>query len=637
MASLPYDITLAVSGGSTYGFMLVSPKDQSKILDIDEAPPAPEKTSDESDHKVFGGQLDQSVAQIDFSGGLGQLEAQDRQRYWWGTAVTHVPGKVYCPPPVNTLTLTSGAAATTNFRTWVSSAGTRYDFTFQSTRLYRRDASNTTNAWTLVYTASAAITDVHFFGGAAYICVPTDGTTTDFFYQPDPTAAATWVPTNRNHTAFSTVLGKPKFFAHVRGTMYAAVDSQKVFYNTDPTADSWTGPIDTSLAGNYSGPPGDTSYGFRGMVAVNDFIFVFKDDAGYSIDSQQEVQEVFWQWRDRPSSKNFAHFAPSGDLLYYSVSPEVYAYDPNTGRNLPTRLAMMDGVSVEDILGVGADNRYVYVLAKVRVPLIRSSSSACLFRGVRVSATYWAWEALWEDTSVTAYSKMYASPDGAGTRVYWGLDAGTGTRHMDIPANWDESTGSSFATSATLYTSVWRSEFEALVKRYLWLGARVAALDASNTIALAYSTDFGATFTTLATLTSAGLSFNDFTAITGDHMVLRFTFTCAGTATPVLRMYDLHARARWRRSRIVSCAVRICRSPERLNGTRVDSETAQYFADALDTLRTSNSTITYTDYIGRSFAVSLEKVHYHATRHEKPEDAWEQEALLTLAEASSGA
>lgn len=103
----------------------------------------------------------------------------------------------------------------------------------------RRDASNTSNSWTLVYTADVTITDFTVINGAGYICVPSrlDATSpgnTDFYYQSDPTAAATWTPTARAHAAFSDALGKPKYFRQVRTSTFAVVDNRKVFYSVDP-------------------------------------------------------------------------------------------------------------------------------------------------------------------------------------------------------------------------------------------------------------------------------------------------------------------------------------------------------------------------------------------------------------------
>lgn len=648
MASFPYDVKLSISGGSEYGYMLVSPPGESKQLAIDEVP-GPEsqsalnriETQDIQQRTDFDLRQDQVLAQGDLSGGVGDLEFGDGTTFWWGTAITHVPGKVYCPPPVNTEAFPSGANEWAGSSSYVTAAGTRYDFAWQSTRLYRRDASNTTNNWSLVYTAAFAITDFQVIDGAGYICTPSSSNASiDFLYQSDPTAAATWSPTSRNHTAFSVALGKPKYMRTLRGWVYAVVDNRKVFYSSDATTDGWLGPIDTSLENNTSGPPGDTSYAFTNAVAVNDFLFVFKQDAGYNIDSQQEVTEALWQWKGRAAADQFKYIATGGDLMYFSVSPEVYAYDPGTGRTTPLGLSRKSGFSIQDIAGVGADNQYTYVLAKVRVPTLRASASMALFRCWRTSASTWGYEVVWENTASTAYSGLFVSPQGTGSRVYWFETDGTDSLHMDVPADWDETTSGSYATSAVLYTNLWRTGFPNFIKRWLWVATLTEALDANNTIAIAYSVDQGATFTTLTTLTSAGLTFSNFSAINAQSLVLRFTFVCAGTATPVLRVYDLHGRPRWRYLPAVTAAVRIADYVEMSNGAR-SSDPATTLRANLETLRTSNGTITYEDFLGHSFAVSVDKIAYKPTRHETPEKShngrYELEAVITLARADSGA
>jgi hypothetical protein len=645
MASHPYDIALTMSG-TKYGFMLTTPPGEPKQLIVSEVPhPAGQydlnrlASEDTRNATDFEQQYDAVLAQSSFAGGVGQLDVDVRAEpdmCWWAPGVIlHVPGKAFLAQPVTTLAITSGAAEVTGSLSYLTSGGTRYDFHWQGARLYRRDASNGTNAWGLVYAAGATITNFYIFGGGGYICAPSVSGSTDFLYQADVTAAATWTPTARDHTAFSDALGKPKFFSSVRGTMYAAVDARKIWYSVDPTTDAWTGPIDTSLTGNFSGPPGDGTYTFTNLKAANDFLFPFKQDAGYNIDSQQEVTEVLWQWKDKPSSDNFKHVAVGGDLLYYSMTPEVYAYDPQTGRNLPMMVSRMSGASVKDILGVAADNNFTYILVKARVPGIRSADCAALLRCWRTSATTWASEVLWEDTASTAYSGLHAAPNGAGTRVYWYQSDGTDSLHMDCPADWDESTGSTFATSGTLYVSTWRTGFAAFTKRWLWITTQMGYAAASNTMAVAYSIDGGTTFTTLATLAASGLAFTDFSNIQSDAIILRFTFASAGTVTPVLRSFDLHGRVRWRYLQQAQATVRVADYVELDNGTRA-SERAVDLVTNLEALRTGNAAILFEDFLGRSFYVSVDSLAYRATRHEVPDSRWEQEAQLILSQADSG-
>ena len=640
------------------GFMLSSPPDAPKAINLTEVPrPADSRARSlegvSATNTVFGELADVAVAQSQVGGGLGQLEMGvdgDESRYWWGSGiVTHTDGKRYLAPPVSTLTLTSGAAVAAGFASVVK-AGVRYDFTWQDTRIYRRDASNGTNAWSLVYTAPNPVTDLYQFASESFepnqprmnIAIPALADPNDYKHAA-PDLAATWVPGNVATTAFSTVLGKPSYFSSVRGYIFAAVDNNKLFYNVDPVVDSWVGPINTSLSGNYSGPPGDQAYAIKGLVAVNDFLFVIKNDAIYNVDSQQEVTEAVWQWKSRPSAQNFKYFCTGGSWLFYSVSPEVYAYDPTTGRNVPIGLSTQSGFSTEDILGVAADNQYLYVLAKVRVPNLRSASSAALFRCVQTGASAWSFECIWEDTASTAYTRLAAFPAGetAATRVYWGNDAGTSILHMDIPANWDESTSGSYATSGTFYTSLWRTGFETFIKRWLWVGTDTLGLDADDTIRIAYSTDGGTTFTNLAAaMTSPGLTFTDFANISASSMVLRFTWASGGTNTGVLRTHSLHARPRWRFLQRVEAPVRIADYIELLNGTKDPRKMATIVSD-LETLRTSNALITYEDFLGHSFAVSFDQLDFHPIRHETPDRQAagyvEQEAMITLTRSDSGA
>lgn len=652
MASFPYDVTLTIEGSSAKGFMLSSPPGQTKQLSIGEVA-APQgqyalnriKAPEIQTHTDFDPAKDQSLAQGDLSGGVGSLELDDKSDgdgYWWSSGiVTHVPGRNYIAPAVSALTVTGAVADVGGFTTYLTAAGVRYDFHWQSTKLYRRDASNGTNAWTLVYTASVAITSVVIINGSALICAPTTASATeDFYYQADPTAAATWTPTAANHAVFSVALGKPKFMLALRGWTYAVVDNRKVFYNADFTTDTWLGPIDTSLTGNFSGPPGDTSHVFTAVKAINDYLFVLKKDAGYNIDSQQEVTEVLWQWKDKPSDSQFKHVTVGGDLLYYSVAPEVYAYDPQTGRNPPVGLSRQSGFSCQDILGVGADNQYVYVLAKIRVPTLRTDPSAALLRGVRVSASKWNWEVIWEDTASTAYATLGVVPYGIGSRVYWGTTGGGTVTHMDVPADWDESTGTAFQAQADLYMSIWRTGFPNFVKFWPWVSTYTEGCSASNTIAVAYSVDQGATFTALATISSNGLNNTTLPSIEGQSMVLRFRYVSAGTVTPVLRVFDLHSRPRFRYLQQYTLAVRCGDYLELQNGSRA-SETGAELVTNLEAARTSDLTVTYQDFLGHSHVVSVDALSFKPVRYEAAEKngygLYELEAQLVLSRLDKGA
>lgn len=275
------------------------------------------------------------------------------------------------------------------------------------------------------------------------------------------------------------------------------------------------------------------------------------------------------------------------------------------------------------------------MLAKVRVPRIRSSASAALLRGVRVAASEWSFECIWEDTASTAYSNLAAFPYGNGTRIYWAESDGTDVKHMDVPADWDESTSGSFATSGVLYTSIWRTGYPNNYKRWLWNGVQLEAADASNTVAVAYSTDDGSTWTTLGTISSSGLSNTSFSNVVSQSLVLRFTWTCAGTASPILRIYDLHGRVRTRYLPDVNMAVRVASFIE-TNSKARDQYTVTQVAANLRTLRSSDATIAYEDYLGNSFNVSVDQLVFQPTRHESPRDNTELEAQVVLSRADSG-
>lgn len=642
MASLPYDVKFTV-GGNQYGFMLVTPPKQTKQLAVEEVgPPDAMRVQTEAtiSHQDFDPQQDTPFSMASFVGGLGQLEfdGMDDSGYWWGTVVTHVDGRAFLPPPASALSLTSATATIAGFCTHLTTAGARYDFCWEGPRLHRRDAANNTNAWSLVYTAAVDITDFFVFNGTGIIATPSStNASLDFLTQADVTAAATWSPTTRNHASFSNGT-KPKYIASSRGACFSMVDNNKVFYTVDPTQDAWLGPIETTV-GALAGPStGDGTYPFTRAVAVNDYVFTFSPAAGYNIDSEQNVTETFWQWKDKPSTENFKYVATGGDLLVFSVGPEVYTYDPGTGATMPLRLARRSGASVQSILGLDADNQYIYVLAQVRVPKLRSAASIALLRGHRAGGTRWAFECIWEDTTATeTYATLRALPYGVGTRLYWGVTTGgaTSTYVMDVPADWDESTGTAFATTGVLYTSITRASFAGFGKRHLWTNIEAeGTANPGDDIAVAYSIDGGVTWAALGTTDTATKW--DYDNVSSRSIALRFTFTGSGTTTPVLRVFDHHQRVRFRYLQRVTAAVRIANNLELLNGTR-DNRTLAGLRSELETLRTSEAEILYEDYTGNSFNVSVDMFTYRPTRHETPSDKGELEAILILNRADSGA
>lgn len=638
----PYDIKFTV-GATTYGFMLVSPKGESKQIKFVEAgAPSAERvsTSDIASHQDYAPMFDTPFAMGSFVGGVGQLfyEEGEEDAYLWSDGiVTHTTGKAYLAPNVNTLTLTGATGDITCFRTYMTSANVRYDFLVESTNIWRRTATDNTTVWTKVYTASVTITDFQIIQGIGLICVPTLAGATDFYTQADVTAAATWTPTARDHTLLSDALGKPSYFQVVRGTTYALISKRKVLYTTDPTVDGWVGPIDTSLTGNISGPPGDDTYLFSGSHSVGDYLFTIRPDLICSIDSAQDVAEVIWEWKDKPSDYNFKYYASGSDKFIYAVGPEVYVYEPQTGMAKPTMLSRKSGFSTKEILGLAADNQYIYVLAKVRVPSIRTADSVALLRGSRM-ASGWTFEVLWEDTSLSGktYGRLAAFPFGADTRLYWGQNnaSDTLTYVMSLPANWDESTSANYKSSATLYTSFNRSGFLGFNKRHLYINADSTDTDATNTIAVKYSLDRGATYTTLGTSTSTEYSGN-YVDKYSKEIGLAFTLTsAANVTTPTLRNFDHHQRVRFKYLKAGTASIRIARNIA-LRNDSTQSLAPDTVWGFLETMRTTNSRIQYTDFMGNSFDVSVDMIGVNPTRHENPGE-YELEALIVFTEADRG-
>ncbi len=651
MSSFPYDIRLTI-GANKYGFMLVTPPGQTKQLNVTEvgAPNSTrimmgQLTQGEADRLAFTPEQDTPFAMADFTGGLGQLEfdGNDETSYWWGSGVcTHVTGRTYLAPASSSLAMTGGSAALSGVYSYLHTDGNRWDFAWEGPRLWRRDASNKTNAWATVYTADATITDVTVFNGLAIVAVPSStNASQDYVTISGITGAVT--ATARNHSVYSNGT-KPKFWVASRNTLFALVDYGKVFYTVDPTQDSWLGPIQTTVGSITKPQVGDGSYAFVEGVAVNDYIFALRTDAGYNIDAEQNVTETFWQWKDKPSGENFKHVAVGGDLLLYSVGPEIYTYDPGTGTNLPLKLSRRDGFSIQSVLGLAADNQYAYVLASVRVPRLRSSTSIALLRGFRASGTRWAWECLWEDTNPgsKSYYRLAAVPNGVGTRLYWGLVSGgaSSTYLMDIPADWDESTGSSFQTTGELYCSITRGGFPGFGKRHLWVSLEAEGTTVGgNKVAVAYSTDYGNTFTALGDTDTAsgGILKLDYSDVHSRSIVLRFTLTSsAGTSTPILRVFDHHQRVRFRYLPAVNAGIRVANNLELLNGSREVSRGMVQLRADLETCRQSEAAILYEDFIGNSFYVSVDSLSYRPTRHESPTDKGELEALIAFNRADSG-
>lgn len=633
--------------------MLASPPGMSKQLSITEVggPDAARiTTAAAASYQDYDPKFDSPFSMDSFSGGVGQLpfDNGDENALWWAPGVVlHVDGKAFLAPSVNNEALTSATSQINGFRTYTTSAGARTDYCWVGTRIYKRDAANRTNDWVVAYThASQNVSDFLVFNGVGVIAVPADSGTTDYLtVTGNLTGASGFTTSNMNHTPFSSGT-KPKFFCAIRGTLYALVDNAKVYYTVDPTTDGWVGPISVEVGAGSAPNVGENSYPFTNVAAAGDYLFAFKADAGYNIDAEQNVTEVFYQWRDKPSILNFEHVAVSPNALLFAVGNEVYAYDPQTGLSPALGLARQSGFSTKEILGVAADNQYTYVLAKVRVPTINSADSVALFRCFRKSGNRWGFEVLWEDTTVSSdiYYGLGAFPFGFGTRLYWGVTTSsvTSTNIMDIPADWDETTNSAFVSSGILYTSITRAMFPGFIKRHLWINYETEGTTSSSLkVSLAYSVNNGATWVALGDTGSgaAGLltTRHLYTAIASQSIALRFTLAGTGTATPILRVFDHHQRVRFRYLPNVTATVRVADNLEVLSGA-TERTTKDQIRDNIETLRTSDSQILYEDYLGNSFNCTVDMIGFTPTRHQVPNglNVYEQDCMILISRADAG-
>ena len=82
--------------------------------------------------------------------------------------------------------------------------------------------------------------------------------------------------------------------------------------------------------------------------------------------------------------------------------------------------------------------------------------------------------------------------------------------------------------------------------------------------------------------------------------------------------------------------VRIADRIELRTGVR-DDQTKETLWSNLETVRTTDSEITYDDFLGNSFVVSVDGVSLRPTRHESAEDNYEMQALVSFSRADKGA
>ncbi len=587
--------------------------------------------------------VDTPFSMSDFTGGVGQLEFDfnDETAYMWSTGViTHVKGKAFPAPAYDEYDITSIGVVDdiVGFLTHIADDNTRYDFLWSGSYLLRK--TDNVSSWELVYnTAGADITDFCIMDGAGFVAVPSAASSVyDFGMQSDVTAAAvSWSVTAMNHTPFSNVAGKPKYFKVIRGTFYAFVDNNGVYYTTDPSTDSWSGPINTSLSGNISGPPGDTSYGFVGASAVGDFMFARKKDAIYSIDSQQEVSETIWQWKEKPSEHNFKYASSGGDQLVFSVGPEVYIFDPHTGFMEPINISRKDSFSVTEILGVAADNQFVFVLAKVKVPTIRLTSSYALFGAYKKNGT-WVFEVIWEEVAgASTYATLAAIPLDVGTKLYWGKNSsGTvSTMYMVIPSEWDQSGSGNIRGAVNLWTSLTRAGFPGFQKRNLYTNVICKNIDYAGLdafINVYYSVNEFVSESTLGPTLTDHQEY-EYENSYGTSYGLLFNIQSDGTECPILKSFDHHQRIRFKYLPSVTLAIRVADNLETRDG--YSNLTVQEIWANIIALRTSNKQIVYRDFLGNEFNVTIDMIGVRPTRHEAPTE-YEEEALVVISRADSG-
>lgn len=647
-SAYPYDVKFNIAGDSTdYGFMLVSPTGQSKQIEVKEAGQPEElkrvNSSAIASYQDFASVVDTPFAMSDFSGGVGQLyfEEGSDNRIFWGVGITHVPGKLFKPPPVSTYSTASVTGDYTNWKTYVHTNGVRYNFMWESVNLWRRDTSSPSNNYVKVYTATDNITDFAIMDTVGFILTPTKTGTTDFVYQTDLSAAATWTPTAANHAPFS-VNNKPSYFNVNKSTCYASVNSNLIYYTTDPTVDSWVGPIDVGTSGNISGKPGDETYQIKHMTSVNDFLMVFRDDEVLSIDSQQDVTESIWEWKEKPSINNFRHIGKAGQKLLFNIRSEVRYYDPITGTNREIGMAIQSGFSVKEVLGIDGDERYIYVLAKVRIPYIRSADSVALFRCYPGVDFEYAFEVLWEDEdlSTETYYGLFAEPSGYDTRLYWGKNASSGDSSVQsilLPAEWDASTGSSFTTSqCKIYTSITKSGFPGFDKRHLYTTVNGVGMSISNNNTVAYSTDNGTVFSNLGVMSSDTFEYA-FVNTYSKSIMIRFTLDSDGTVTPIITSFAHHQRVRYKYLQSISMSVRVGDSEmgvELRNRTRKRMNPEEWVG-WLNELRTTANEITYNDFMGNTFPVSVDMIFIRPTRH-REFGLYELEAVVIATRSDDG-
>lgn len=643
MSSYPYDVKFTIDPGGEnleYGFMLLTPNNATKQLVSTEAPPSTMGRGEGADvlRASYEPSYAQSVAQIDWSGGMGQpeLDTGEENMYSVGVGVvTHTLGKVY--PALDSVGVLSvgSAGPIRGIRSYVSNTGTRMDFLWAGSGLFRRDPGGLGN-WSLIYNAPSQITDFVIFNGVGVVAIgDSNSASDDFITLTSPFGTPT--PTVRNHSAF-TATEKPYYWQVVRNTLYALVNQNKVFMTVDPTQDSWVGPISITVGSITSPGAGDSTFRFTSSVSLNDYLLVFKENAGYGIDSEQNVVEVIWQFASRPSPDNFRWVVPGGEYCFYTAANDVWVYDPRSGANFPIGISRMHSVSVSRLLGLSSDSQHVYTLAELSPRHIDGVTYVGLIRSTRVSGLRYAHELIWaSDTlqSVDVYGVWTLPRDSTSNSVYVCFRSGSDSTMLlfHYPTSWDESGVPGQRINGRLYTSEITSKLPTFVKRYLWLGVSAEGASSTSYIDVDIRIDNGP----WVYVGRVDSSYKIFTLsnLIGRVAQLRFSFFPSATSCPVLRAWDLHARPRYRYLPVKELYVRVADNIELNNGTR-DSRSMEEIFSQLRELRTSEKKILYEDFTGESFLCSIDKLNFQPSLHEVPDSNIEMVAVLSVARSDEG-
>lgn len=639
--SWPYDVKFTTDTGAVYGFMLSQDKYGKKQLTVEESDPPNLLRDIDQFSEVFrqsNPRNDTPYVVTDLSNGVGQLWLDDGEstKYWWSNGlITHVKGKVFPAPPIGTDVAT--ISYNSNASKVIRAKTGDYDFVVLTDRIYRRPSYDDTTDWTLVYTAPGTITDIYAYSGGLIIAAPyTSSATIDFYIQSNPAAAATWSPTSYNHTVYTSTI-KPYYFTEIGNTIYASYNNS-IYYTTDITADAWVGPIT-------AGP-----YAVNKLTTLNNFLFAMNPYGIYSVDSQQNVEEVVWQFKEPKVSGfggagAFDKFAQFNQFLAFNVKNEVYTYNPFDSETRAIGLSMKDGFSVQNILGLTAGGSFLYILAKVNVPDIYDTDRIALFAGYINDRNEWVFEVLHEDT-YTAHHGFSSTVDTetGDLRIYLFSLASSilTTKTLTIPSRWDFTDGDSFRTESILYTSISKSNYPGLDKQQIYVDGNFINLTDTvfNVVHVYYSTDYANTYTLLDIADS---SFDtgshqhflaNYNNVIGETFNFKLKFWSDATTCPI--MYDIasHQRIKFRYQPRFIMSIRIADELDLRDRNKIKKKSWEIWDD-LKTLRSTTSEILYEDFIGNQYNVTFELLRLTPSRSDN-KDTQEMDATVIVTRKDKG-